>query len=1360
MDCASAAALVDDDGSGGAAGAAFAAAAEGGGGKASAAPPRLAGLPEAELDAVVCALEPRHRRPLRLACRALCRAVDARLGRVVVAAAAPRHGGAPCGLPLSALPQLAARFPRASCVKLQATVYDEDAYAITPQAMEAVKRKAFAADAAALAAALRALPSRAWPAVEAVAGRALGRGAILDEAGPLRRPALLELARLCPRLRAAEGLAVSAGVVWAREPRGWAALLPLTRLSLVLDGSGAPAPEALAAAAAEVLAALFGLRDLGLVQERGPAAAAGALRACAGAPLERLALKVVDVRAALAPLRERAAAGTPLAALTHLELVNWGPHRDLSGADVAAIAAAGPALRELKLGVDLEPAGDWSGAVLPRLTLLSTISDLAQSGVPLRRWAPALADLKVNLWSDNPCPLHVLVPHPALRQLEVDARGPDESHAHAADTWMRAVARLRGLTEVVFGFSDWSFDLGEADSDYDDSGNEEAGGGGGGGAQQGGGAAGAGGGAGGGEGPLGGGGGSGGGAVGCHLDRDQRLMLCCFHRWALRWPRLQSLALLSEVLPLPATQLLAALCGAPLAASLTKLEVVGVMLGPEADAARALLFLPAFPRLETLDLFFDGLSTPSWAALRALVAPLAGARPVVGGPWPHVMVRIPRAWLQPHGPLLPADCEALGASCRQLSVFYSERGVDADDTAPRLAGLPEAELDAIVCALEPRHRRPLRLASRRLCRAVDARLGRVAVAAAAPRPQGEGGAGAAPRGLPLPALPGLAARFPRASCVVLNARRVPRGSLPSAFDEDDEDEVAVATNEELAVDAAALAAALRALPGGAWPGVEAAEGGTARFDLPASYERTGPLRPAVLLELARLCPRLSSASGLVIAGDAAGWGAPAAAGAAAAPAGGAPPLPPSLASVTRLGLHLFSFPGDYSKASPGPATAEVLSALPGLRELRVRGAPPDPHTWRALWGCGALERLVVEGWTPSSVLLHMLDRVKAGEPLAALTSLEMRYVLHPMRAPEEGPELRGDDLLVLSAACPALRDLALDGVLLSNLYDRDDYEESGASPLFGLTRLCTGFNLMKCAPLREMAPAVHTLVVRDTQDMGLWRAAAAPPPALRRLEFEATRGGRESARMVGSWMAGVSALTGLTALELRFGGGALAEEPPPPPPRGSGGGINLRSLRSLCAVIIHGCVEGYGEESSDDDSGAVDGGAEDGGAEDGGEEAGAALARIRGWAALWPPLRSLSIEVAGVRLPAAELLAALRGAPLAGTLAELRLAGVVLGAEEEAARTVACMREFPALDSFDLRLGPDGGDRAEGIGALRAFAAPPTGLGRHRQLAGVGAGPRVTLGIPEAWMRPRAPLSWAECEGLGAAHPLLSVVID
>ncbi|KAI8473935.1 MAG: hypothetical protein J3K34DRAFT_497423 [Monoraphidium minutum] len=685
----------------------------------------------------------------------------------------------------------------------------------------------------------------------------------------------------------------------------------------------------------------------------------------------------------------------------------------------------------------------------------------------------------------------------------------------------------------------------------------------------------------------------------------------------------------------------------------------------------------------------------------------------------------------------------------------SERGGDADDTAPRLAGLPEAELDAIVCALETRHRRPLRLASRRLCRAVDARLGRVAVAAAAPRPQGEGGAGAAPRGLPLSALPQLAARFPRASCVVFNARRVPRVSLPCALNDD---AVQAATNEELAVDAAALAASLRALPDGAWPCVEAAEGGTARFDLPASYERTGPLRPAVLLELARLCPRLSSASGLVIAAGAAGWGAPAAAGVAAAPAGEAPPLPPSLASVTRLGLHLFSFPGDSREAGPGPATAEVLSALPGLRELRVRGWSAAAVRG-ALRVCGALERLAVEGDCPHSVLSHVHERAKAGEPLAALTSLELRHCFDETRPSYQSPELTGDDLAALGAACPALRDLTLDGVVLSNL---DDYAEGAPPPqLRGLTRLRTGFDFLDCAPLREWAPALHTLAVRDTQDVGLWLAAAAPPPALRRLEFDATRGGRESARMVGSWMAGVSELTALTALELRFGGGALAEEPPPPaalaraPSGGSGSTLDSGvDLLGLCAVQ----GRGGGERSSEDSGSAAGGGDGSRGEDDGGEEAGAVLSRFCGWAGLWPPLRSLAIEVAGARLPAAELLAALRGAPLEGTLAELRLAGLVLGDEAEAARTLACAREFPALQFLDLRLRSGGDRTAEDISALRAFAAP---LASARAVAGGGEErPRVTLGIPEAWMRPRGPLSWAECEGLGAAHALLSVVID
>ncbi|KAI8473141.1 MAG: hypothetical protein J3K34DRAFT_189949 [Monoraphidium minutum] len=86
----------------------------GGGGNAAraAAPLPLLELPRAALDAVVCALVPLWRARLRITCRRLCAAVDARVARVWRARVAPRQRGrrasrAPAGgaaAPRGALP--------------------------------------------------------------------------------------------------------------------------------------------------------------------------------------------------------------------------------------------------------------------------------------------------------------------------------------------------------------------------------------------------------------------------------------------------------------------------------------------------------------------------------------------------------------------------------------------------------------------------------------------------------------------------------------------------------------------------------------------------------------------------------------------------------------------------------------------------------------------------------------------------------------------------------------------------------------------------------------------------------------------------------------------------------------------------------------------------------------------------------------------------------------------------------------------------------------------------------------------------------------------------------------------------------
>ncbi|KAI8470631.1 MAG: hypothetical protein J3K34DRAFT_521185 [Monoraphidium minutum] len=592
--------------------------------------------------------------------------------------------------------------------------------------------------------------------------------------------------------------------------------------------------------------------------------------------------------------------------------------------------------------------------------------------------------------------------------------------------------------------------------------------------------------------------------------------------------------------------------------------------------------------------------------------------------------------------------------------------------APRLTALSEAELDAIVCALEHGERRDLHLACRRLSRAVNARIPLIVICPCVPL-------GPPPELLP-PALPRLAARFPRATCVRVapTPARLKPGRAAAAG---------------AAGGGSALAAALRALPVGAWPGVTDVEAPLRSNQQEGEPILSGPLLPADLPELARvcprlstarMCPRLSAARGLLVTPRGA-WG------------GGAPPA--ALAELTRLeaGLSLhFEIHGDFGLVAQAAAVAEaavldaavtsVLSALPGLVELRLQDLQGGRGGGAAFSGA----------WLN-------------GAPLGRLTLLELQGYS------DECASLSGGDLAAIAAACPLLRDLS------SVAITPGPTPGLAGARLPHLTRLnCEG--VPRAGALQRVwAPALHSLEVQGTHD-GLWPDdsvgdAVAPHYALQRIAFRgAGRGAAE-----GSWMRGAAAPTRLTELELAFCGG------------------------------------GYGDPWDDADSEGGDGGGEEGGG--GGADASspeqeglAFISRLAKWAGRWPQLRSLALDAIGMRVPAASVLGALRGAPLAASLTQLRLGGVALGDEGAAGRVLECLPAIPHLETLNLRVRAS---RAYApAGALRAAAELAAAT---RAPAKGGARPRVALSLPEAWLWTAGPLALPQWAVLVEGHPLMSV---
>ncbi|KAI8473937.1 MAG: hypothetical protein J3K34DRAFT_497440 [Monoraphidium minutum] len=456
-------------------------------------------------------------------------------------------------------------------------------------------------------------------------------------------------------------------------------------------------------------------------------------------------------------------------------------------------------------------------------------------------------------------------------------------------------------------------------------------------------------------------------------------------------------------------------------------------------------------------------------------------------------------------------------------------------------------------------------------------------------------------------------------------------------------------------DAAVLAAALRALPDGAWPGVESTEGGSKWVNSPLSL--------AVLRELARLCPQLSSVKGAHVAVADAGWR-------------WGLPLPPSLAALTRLCLWVER--AKYNAADPypsAPAAGDVISALPSLRDLSLVMWPGDVDgaVGRALAGCSGLERLYSEHDCSDELFGFLRATARAGAPLASLTYLEFTSFA--------GVLLTGADMAAIAAACPALVELSTQ----SAVCEGDAADWAGVA-LPHLTHLqLWGSRMRRAPPLRAWAPNVHTL---ETGAACCAAGFAAPHPALRRLVYQVGDPDLEEPHFTDAWMREAARLTGMTALELRLAGG----------------------------LDFGRCgVEGGGGPGAEEDGGGDQGGVEGGGGGPGGVEGGgggggaqggggggapladgglaaferAALSHLYLWVSLpqWPGLRSLSLDVSRMELPAARLLGMLCGAPLAATLAELQLKGVALGAAADEARTLLCLPAFPHFETFELRFG-------------------------------------------------------------------------
>ncbi|KAI8475554.1 MAG: hypothetical protein J3K34DRAFT_404542 [Monoraphidium minutum] len=493
------------------------------------------------------------------------------------------------------------------------------------------------------------------------------------------------------------------------------------------------------------------------------------------------------------------------------------------------------------------------------------------------------------------------------------------------------------------------------------------------------------------------------------------------------------------------------------------------------------------------------------------------------------------------------------------------------------------------------------------------------------------------------------------------------------------------------------------------------------------------LTPEIAVELLRICPALER-----IDGAAALWAAAAAPGGVGAGRWG---------SLTSLGIRQGGFAawgmGDFAALGFGPhpasgpgrdasgATAALLPQLRGLRRLRVEAGLAS--SWRslcaalpALTGLTSLEISGVDCDTDDGEPLPLAactglrelwlsewlgqgavrELAAAGEALARVTRLALAS-----SDSESTACLPAADTKSLTAAFPSLVEMELRNVSLC--------EAPAAAAVFPhLTRL----KINTTAPGSQGWAA--SLLALEVCDDAAATSPAALPSGLRELRLSCPHQGDDdcSDGMEG-WMRAVGRLSSLTKLECRLAGGAF----PRAVAGGAGGGAAQRAAS---------CLEV--------------------------------------WAAGWPAsLRALTLSFAVAargagEVPLEAVLPALAHAPVASTLAELRLEGVCDGD----GRDLVALAAFPCLEALRIKLGwrvytndtlPYPPDDA----CLHAVcAALPTARAGARSLREVHLElPFRALWPGETWLedaygarRRYDGVPWGVCEELTAEHaPLLRV---
>ncbi|KAI8464498.1 MAG: oxygen evolving enhancer protein 3-domain-containing protein [Monoraphidium minutum] len=554
--------------------------------------------------------------------------------------------------------------------------------------------------------------------------------------------------------------------------------------------------------------------------------------------------------------------------------------------------------------------------------------------------------------------------------------------------------------------------------------------------------------------------------------------------------------------------------------------------------------------------------------------------------------------------------------------------------------IPDAVLAAVADALPPAARPRLRLASRRCCAAVDARLESVAVACGSGAP-----------GLGLDALPSLAARWPRVWLVAFALPESEDAFYPAAT--------------------AALAAALAALPDGAWPAVTDVR----------NYSHPRVLLAAAAAEVVRICPQLVRLpAALAIGGGDGGSGDD---------CGMAPePFFRRLGAATRLKRLRLDWDLSCMAAADAAAAAAALGALRSLASLSLccggdGGAPAAAALLPAvLPRLGAITDLQLD---LDALPTECLDALAPAARLPGLRQLRLTVGGDKQKAAMEllrrvGPldaltrlELDGNDggwlcsLATVTAACPALRELLLkegqvmgvDGAVLQHLTVLDlisvDSGNGGLHPI--------------AAPNPELSAAAPRLARMRVagRSWGAAVALAAGHPALRELVVEAPS------------MEGV--------------GGAVE--------RWLWAAARAPALEDLIVTRVlpysYGPIKPHGIDDP-----------EPLGAELAYEErAAAALHRACFYVSRCTALTSLNINVAGPPLGAA---LACIGAAAGPRLRALWLRGGVLpDAPADAARVLCALPLFPRLERLDLDLcdtleaeGTEAGGAAGGSEAAAA----------------------------------------------------------